>query len=102
MTTPTSNASSGSAAKAARRFRSRASRTRSSCETAAPRRGVVEVATLALLYGVYEVLRGQADATLASARAHTEQIVGLERELGVFVERPIQDAAGWLPGVPTL
>jgi PAP2 superfamily len=62
----------------------------------------VEVATLAVLYGVYEVLRGQADATLAVAQANTNEIVALERELHLFGERAVQQAAHWIPGVPTL
>jgi hypothetical protein len=67
-----------------------------------PRRGLVEVATLAGLYGFYEVVRGQGHATLASAREHTDGIVALEQHLHVFGERTIQNAAHWLPGLPTL
>jgi hypothetical protein len=63
---------------------------------------VVEVATIAFLYGVYEILRGQGHATLAAARAHTDSIVTLERDLNVYWERAIQEGAHWLPGVPTL
>jgi hypothetical protein len=67
-----------------------------------PRRGLVEVATLAGLYGFYEVVRGQGHATLETAREHTDGIVALERHLHLFGERAIQDAAHWVPGVPTL
>jgi hypothetical protein len=67
-----------------------------------PRRGLVEVATLAALYGIYEAARGQGHATLAAARAHTDGIVSLEQNLHVFGEREIQSAAHWLPGLPTL
>jgi PAP2 superfamily protein len=67
-----------------------------------PRRGLVEVATLAGLYGVYELVRGQGHATLEAARAHTDGIVTLEQNLHVFGEREIQRAAHWLPGLPTL
>jgi hypothetical protein len=67
-----------------------------------PRRGPVEVATLVLLYGVYEVIRGQGHATLAAAREHTDGIVALERQLHLFGERAIQQVAHWIPGVPTL
>jgi hypothetical protein len=66
-----------------------------------PRRGAVEVAALAALYGIYEVVRGQGHATLAAARAHTDAIVALERDLHVFGERAIQHSAHWLPGLST-
>src|SRR5262245_43171759 len=67
-----------------------------------PRRGLVEVATLAMLYAVYEIVRGQGDATPAVARAHTDWIVDLERNLHVFGERAIQNAADAVPGAATL
>jgi hypothetical protein len=62
----------------------------------------VEVATLASLYGVYEIVRGQGDATLAAAREHTDAIVSLERNLHVYGEHTLQRLAHGLPGVPTL
>jgi hypothetical protein len=61
----------------------------------------VEVATLAALYGVYEVVRGQGNATFAVARDHTDWIVTLERHLHLFGERAVQRAAHVLPGLPT-
>jgi PAP2 superfamily len=67
-----------------------------------PRRGLVEVATIAALYGIYEVVRGQGHTTLPTARAHTDEIVALERHLHVFGERAVQHAAHDLPGLPTL
>ena len=67
-----------------------------------PRSGAAEVATLAALYGVYEVVRGQGHATLAAARAHTDGIVALERHLHLYGERAVQSAAHALPGVPML
>jgi hypothetical protein len=67
-----------------------------------PRRGVVEVATLAVLYGIYEAVRGQGHATLALAQGHTDDIVALERSLHLFSERAVQDAADAIPGVPTV
>ena len=66
-----------------------------------PRRGLVEVATLAGLYGLYEVVRGQGHATLAAARGHTDGIVALERHLHVFGERSVQRAAHLVPALPT-
>jgi hypothetical protein len=62
----------------------------------------VEVATIAFLYGIYEILRGQGHATLAAARENTDEIVALERHLHLFSERAIQQGANWVPGVPTL
>src|SRR6059058_3702074 len=44
-----------------------------------PHRGAVEVATLAALYLVYEIVRGQGHASVEAARAHTDWVVGLER-----------------------
>jgi hypothetical protein len=63
---------------------------------------LVEVATLAGLYGIYEIVRGQGDATLPTARGHTDEIVALERHLHIFGERAVQHAAHALPGLPTL
>jgi hypothetical protein len=67
-----------------------------------PRRGLVEVATIAGLYGFYELVRGQGHATLAAARNHTDAVVGLERHLHVFGERSIQRGIHWVPALPTL
>ena len=67
-----------------------------------PRRGLVEVAAIAGLYGIYELVRGQGHATLATAKEHTDGIVSLERSLHVFGERGIQNAAHFVPGLPTL
>jgi hypothetical protein len=67
-----------------------------------PRRGLVEVATLALLYGLYEVVRGQGNATPDVARAHTDWIVDLERNLHVFGERAVQNTADAIPGAATV
>ena len=62
----------------------------------------MEVATLAALYLVYELVRGQGNATVAAARAHTDWVVGLERHTHVFGERAVQHAADAVPAVPTL
>ncbi len=69
---------------------------------ASPQRGLVEVATLVGLYGLYEVVRGQGHATLGAAREHTDGIVALERHLHLFGERAIQRGAHWIPGLPTV
>jgi hypothetical protein len=62
----------------------------------------VEVATIIGLYGLYEVVRGQGHASLAVAREHTDGIVALERHLHLFGERTVQQAAHWVPALPTL
>ena len=67
-----------------------------------PHRGLVEVATIIGLYGFYEVVRGQGHATLGVARQHTDGIVALERHLHLFGERTVQQAAHWVPALPTL
>ena len=46
-----------------------------------PHRGLVEVATIGGLYGLYEAVRGQGHASLAAAREYTDGIVALERHL---------------------
>ena len=68
----------------------------------AARSGKVELAAIAALYALYEGVRGFGSATLATARAHTAEIVSLEQHLGVFVERPLQSAVSHLPLVPAL
>jgi len=64
--------------------------------------GLVELAMAAGLYGVYEVVRGFGSTSLTAARAHTAEIVSLERHLGVFGERAVQQAVDHLPAVPML
>ena len=54
------------------------------------------------LYGVYELIRGGGNATLAAARAHTDSIVGFERHLHVFGEQSLQNAAHSVPALPSL
>jgi PAP2 superfamily len=69
---------------------------------AAPHRGVVEAATLLSLYGVYEVIRGRGNTTVAAARAHADDIVTVERHLHVFGERAVQHAVHALPALPAV
>jgi PAP2 superfamily len=69
---------------------------------ARPHGGVAEVAALFALYGLYEVVRGFGDASLAVARAHAADIVALERSLGVYGERGVQELAEQIPGLPAL
>ena len=63
-----------------------------------PYPGRVELAALAVLYGAYEVVQDFGSEDWVAARAHTADIVALERRLNLFVERDIQDLAGLLPG----
>jgi len=62
----------------------------------------VEVATIFGLYGLYEVVRGQGNASLGVAREHTDGIVALERHLHLFRERTVQRAAHWVQRLPTI
>lgn len=71
-------------------------------QLARPHRGVVEVATLFALYGLYEVVRGFGDASFEAARSNTADIVALERSLGVYGERGLQQLAERVPGLPAL
>jgi hypothetical protein len=62
----------------------------------------VEIAALFLLYGIYEVARGMGEASAAAALRHTEDIVRLERALGVYGERGVQELVELIPGLPGL
>jgi hypothetical protein len=64
--------------------------------------GMIELATAAGLYGVYEVVRGFGSTTLSAAREHTADIVALERHLGIFGERAVQQAVDHVPLAPML
>jgi hypothetical protein len=67
-----------------------------------PHSGRIELAALAVLYGAYELVRGFGGEDWAAARAHTADIVGLERRLGLYVERDVQELASAVSGVPAL
>jgi hypothetical protein len=64
--------------------------------------GYTELALAAAMYALYEIVRGFGSTTLASARAHTDEIVALERATGLFFERSVQQAVDALPAVPAL
>jgi len=68
---------------------------------ASPHRGLVEVAALMGLYGVYEVIRGFGELNFELAYANTADIVALERSFGVFVERGVQEWTHSIPGLPS-
>ena len=67
-----------------------------------PYPGRIELAALAALYGAYEIVRGFGGEDWAAARAHTADIVALERRLNLFVERDVQSLLGSVAGVPAL
>ena len=67
-----------------------------------PYPGRIELAALAALYGAYELVRGFGSEDWVAARAHTADIVALERHLHLFIERDVQNLASALPGVPAL
>jgi hypothetical protein len=67
-----------------------------------PHSGLAEIAGLALLYAVYEVVRGVGGERVGTALAHTASIVSLERHLHVFGEHAIQRAAESVGFVPPL
>ena len=67
-----------------------------------PYPGRIELAVLAVLYGVYEIVRGFGGEDWVAARAHTGDIVSLERHLHLFVERDVQDFASQVAGLPAL
>ncbi|HZG35170.1 MAG TPA: phosphatase PAP2 family protein [Gaiellaceae bacterium] len=69
---------------------------------AGPHSGRVEIALLAALYGLYEVVRGFGGENWAAARDHTADIVALEIRLGVFFEREVQAAAEAIAGAPAV
>ena len=66
------------------------------------RSGLMELFGVVALYGLYEGVRGFGSASLATARAHTTDIVGLERHAGVFVEGAVQHFVSGLPLLPLL
>ncbi len=64
--------------------------------------GMREIAGLAALYGLYEVIRGAGHANVDVAMRHTDEIVAVEQTLGVFVERSVQQAFEGIPYAPAL
>ncbi len=65
-------------------------------------RGPIEVAGAVALYAFYEVVRGVGGEDFSAARVHTQDIVGLERSLGVYWEHGVQTASLGVPGLGTL
>lgn len=69
---------------------------------ARPHSGAAEIGGLALLYAVYEVVRGVGGENYRAAFANTREIVEIEQSLGVFVEQGIQQAAESVQLLPAL
>ena len=62
--------------------------------------GVREVAAIAFLYGLYEVVRGAGGENVEAARQNTADIVALEQAAGVYVERGVQESFEAIPFAP--
>ena len=62
--------------------------------------GARELAGLAVLYGLYEVIRGAGTENVDVAMRHTADIVEVEQALGVYVERSVQHAFEAIPYAP--
>lgn len=63
------------------------------------RAGRIEAAAAIALYGAYELVRGLGGEDWGAARLHTADIVALERSLGIFWERGVQDVSLAVPGL---
>jgi hypothetical protein len=64
--------------------------------------GAREIAGLAALYGLYEVVRGAGGENVQAALANTADIVAVEQAVGIHVERGVQEAFEAIPLAPTL
>ncbi len=69
---------------------------------ARPHGGLAEIGGLAVLYALYEVVRGVGGENWRAALAHTGDIVALEQKLSVYGERAIQEWAHSVPALPSL
>jgi hypothetical protein len=67
-----------------------------------PHSGLAEVAGLAVLYGIYEVVRGAGGERFGEALRHTDSIVALEKHLHLFWEQTVQNAAESVTFLPAL
>jgi hypothetical protein len=67
-----------------------------------PHSGLHELGALAVLYALYEVVRGAPGENVHEAMRHTAEIVSLEQGAGVYVEHGVQHALEAVPGLPTL
>jgi len=69
---------------------------------ARPHHGAVEALGLLALYGIYELCRGAVDGSWNVALRHADEVVEVERSLGLFLEADVQRVANTLPGLPPL
>jgi PAP2 superfamily len=69
---------------------------------ARPHGGLAEIGGLAVLYGLYEVVRGVGGENWRAALANTADIVALEQRLSVYGERAIQEWVQSVPALPSL
>ena len=67
-----------------------------------PHSGAREIAGLAALYGVYEVIRGAGGENVQAALRNTADIVAFEQRAGIYVERSVQGAFEAIPFAPSL
>jgi hypothetical protein len=67
-----------------------------------PHSGAREIAGLAALYGLYEVIRGAGGENVQAALRNTADIVAVEQKLGIYVERSVQGAFEAIPFAPSL
>jgi hypothetical protein len=64
--------------------------------------GLHELGALALLYALYEVVRGVPSENVEAAMRHTTEIVDLEQSIGIYIERGVQGTFEALPVLPTV
>jgi hypothetical protein len=64
--------------------------------------GAREIGALALLYGVYEIVRGAGGENVQAALSNTADIVALEKAAGIYVEQGVQQAFEAIPLAPTV
>jgi hypothetical protein len=64
--------------------------------------GTREIAGLAVLYGLYEVIRGAGGENVQAALRNTADIVAFEQKVGIYVERSVQSAFEAIPFAPSL
>ena len=64
--------------------------------------GAREIAGLAALYGLYEVVRGAGGEDVQAALGNTADIVAFEQAIGIYVERGVQSAFEAIPFAPSL
>jgi hypothetical protein len=64
--------------------------------------GLREIGGLAVLYALYELVRGAGGQDVDAAMRHTADIVDLERSLGIYVEPGVQQALEAIPYAPAV